>query len=551
MLSASDWTAISAVDGCEVSVEDPEGGNTAYKFAFAQNARNDGWYFDLAAICDNFPANYSAADQMITVSYDVFAPTDAKPNDNWFVDISSNNDKVNTWHGGTAGTFGRFGGYGGNTKYKFIAATENTMSALGCKEVEGMVYGEWKTVTQKIDLGTKKVFVGQYGDNAPLTVVGYPASVTDGSLYLKVRPGEVSSNANGAAVYIKNISITYGEADTYTLTKGTVTGGDISFSNNTPKAGETITVTATPTNVGDILTALTADGAFNVTITGSTTATFVMPAADVTVNAEISAKKDIILPTYSDYTDVMGTVSCDKNQASEGETVTISAVPYEGYEVTGYTVTDESGAAIDGVSADVNGSFAMPAQNVKINAAFAKKSNAEILKFKNMTYGADAGQSFRIAADNNVTLMNYTKSDTLIKFDDVDFNNLQSIKVVTTGKSDTTMLSLYAADQVIDDVVVGTTPVTKDSTDRTGGKRYETQYLKLIEGASAFADAAANGTLSQSTAKSQYYIHNIDLSASSSAPTGVAPLYINISDANNSGFIGNYWYLVLEYAAIN
>lgn len=548
VLSASDWTAITTVDGCEVSVEDPDGGNTAYKFAFAQNVRNEGWYFDLAAACDNFPANYSDADQMITVSYDVFAPTDAKPNDNWFIDISSNNDKVNTWHGGTAGTFGRFGGYGNNNNYKFIASTENTMSALGCKEVEGMAYGEWKTVTEKIDLGTKKVFVGQYGDNAPITVVGYPSSVTDGSLYLKVRPGESSGNVNGAAVYIKNINITYGESDTYTLTKGTVTGGDISFSNDTPKAGETVTVTALPTNAGDILTALTANGAFDVQITGSTTATFVMPAADITVDAEISSKKDIILPTYGEYTDVMGVVSCDKTQASEGETVQISAIPYEGYRVAGYTVTDEGGQS---VAVFANGEFTMPAQNVNINATFEKKVDAEILKFKDMTYGSDTQQSFRIAKDNNVTLMNYTKSAALIKFDNVDFTNLQSVKVVTTGKSDTTMLSLYAADQITDDVIVGTTPVTSDSQSRTGGKRYETQYLKLNDGATAYASAAAIGTQTQATDKSNYYIHTIDMSSAVSAPTGTAPLYINISDDSSSGFIGNYWYLVLEYANVN
>ena len=80
---------------------------------------------------------------------------------------------------------------------------------------------------------------------------------------------------------------------------------------------------------------------------------------------------DLFEPTYSIKvagTIGHGTVSADKTNAHEGDTVTLTATPAEGYELSAFSVTDDKANAIT----VTDGSFTMPADNVTVGAAFSK-----------------------------------------------------------------------------------------------------------------------------------------------------------------------------------
>ena len=64
-----------------------------------------------------------------------------------------------------------------------------------------------------------------------------------------------------------------------------------------------------------------------------------------------------------------GSVSADKTAAAEGATVTLTATPDAGYELSNVTVTDENGNT---VTVTEDNTFVMPAANVTVNATFTK-----------------------------------------------------------------------------------------------------------------------------------------------------------------------------------
>ena len=73
-----------------------------------------------------------------------------------------------------------------------------------------------------------------------------------------------------------------------------------------------------------------------------------------------------------------GEVTADKAAAKEGEIVTLTATPAEGYELVSITYTPEGGTATDITSAK---SFTMPAENVTVTATF--KLRTFTIKFVN------------------------------------------------------------------------------------------------------------------------------------------------------------------------
>ncbi|MBP3738367.1 MAG: DUF5115 domain-containing protein [Muribaculaceae bacterium] len=94
-----------------------------------------------------------------------------------------------------------------------------------------------------------------------------------------------------------------------------------------------------------------------------------------------------------------GTVIADKTEAEEGETVTVTATPAQGYELTSLTYTAE-GAEPQAIE---NGQFTMPAANVTINATFSLIT-AELngVSFANNTYASWYGDQ-NLAVPENVT----------------------------------------------------------------------------------------------------------------------------------------------------
>ncbi len=141
----------------------------------------------------------------------------------------------------------------------------------------------------------------------------------------------------------------------YTITTEKTENGTVSTDKSGATFGEVVTVTATP-SAGYALSKIKVNGT---KISGNM---FIMPKADVVVSAEFVAD-------YTDYTITVGacengSVSLDKNTANNGETVTVTATPDAGYELSKILV---NGKEISG------NTFTTPAGDVTVTATFVKK----------------------------------------------------------------------------------------------------------------------------------------------------------------------------------
>lgn len=130
-------------------------------------------------------------------------------------------------------------------------------------------------------------------------------------------------------------------------------GVSASVDKETATAGETVTVTATP-GTGEVLNTVTVVGEngstpIETTVSGKT-ATFKMPDQDVTVTNVTFRTANTYTVTFSSSDDKFGTVSAEYNLAdftsgktvTEGDTVTFTATPKDGYALSGWTVNDAS-----------------------------------------------------------------------------------------------------------------------------------------------------------------------------------------------------------------
>lgn len=130
-------------------------------------------------------------------------------------------------------------------------------------------------------------------------------------------------------------------------------GVSASVDKKTATAGETVTVTATSIPQGQILNTVTVKGADNTLVTttvSGNTATFTMPDQNVTVTGVTFREANKYTVTFSSNNSEYGTVSAEYNGAdftsdtkvTEGDTVTFTATPKDGYALSGWTVNDAS-----------------------------------------------------------------------------------------------------------------------------------------------------------------------------------------------------------------
>lgn len=154
-----------------------------------------------------------------------------------------------------------------------------------------------------------------------------------------------SSNASDIKVWITDITKKYNISND--------SGKELTISPNQASAGETVTVTATPTS-GEVLKSVTVVGAdtkpVTTTVSGNT-ATFVMPDQNVTVTGVIFREAYKYTVKFSSSDDNFGTVSAMNGKSpltspsatvTEGDEVTFTAKPNEGYALSGWTVNNES-----------------------------------------------------------------------------------------------------------------------------------------------------------------------------------------------------------------
>lgn len=120
--------------------------------------------------------------------------------------------------------------------------------------------------------------------------------------------------------------------------------------------GETVTVKATPES-GEVLKSVTVvgedDGASIETTVSGNNATFIMPDQDVTVKEVTFRTAETYTVNFSSSDDKFGTVSAKHNGAdftsgttvTEGDEVTFTAKPNNGYALSGWTVNDVSASS--------------------------------------------------------------------------------------------------------------------------------------------------------------------------------------------------------------
>ncbi len=148
-----------------------------------------------------------------------------------------------------------------------------------------------------------------------------------------------------------------------------ITNGSVTCNKTSACAGETVVLTATPGNGYELTSITAAVGGNPVTVNGTgNIRTFTMPAQNVTVNAQFT----LIPPTTYSISIAEniahGSVTANKTSATEGETVTLTATPANGYQFSTWNVTAEGNETVT----VAGGSFTMPAHNVTVSATFTE-----------------------------------------------------------------------------------------------------------------------------------------------------------------------------------
>ena len=108
-----------------------------------------------------------------------------------------------------------------------------------------------------------------------------------------------------------------------------------------------------------------------------------------------------------------GTVAVDKTQAKEDETVTITAIPNEGYEVDSVTVSKAEGTVAVKQNSDGTYTFAMLAENVTVAVTF--KKTAEPVETETLELPL-ADNSFTQIGSSHLNVAKYTEASTELIF---------------------------------------------------------------------------------------------------------------------------------------
>lgn len=156
-------------------------------------------------------------------------------------------------------------------------------------------------------------------------------------------------------------------------------GVSASVDRKTATAGETVTVTATPTS-GEVLDKVTVEGADNksiaTTVSGNI-ATFIMPDQDVTVtNVTFRKAKECKVTIANNITN--GSVKANDNSSeitvSEGTPVTLVATPNDSYSFISWSITPEDCYTVADGSMTSATATIYPTDNITVSASFAQST---------------------------------------------------------------------------------------------------------------------------------------------------------------------------------
>ncbi|MFI3115401.1 MAG: S-layer homology domain-containing protein, partial [Clostridia bacterium] len=203
---------------------------------------------------------------------------------------------------------------------------------------------------------------------------------------------------------------------------GTVTSTPAQASKN-----NTVQLVATPADGYKLHTLYVIDAEGN-ELTVSNTNTFTMPNSKVTVSAifiEAIGEHTITcsVPTY-------GTISTDVTRANAGETVTITASPYDDYDLLSITVLDGSNNEVT----VVGNQFTMPDSSVTISAVFKAQIGDYFITLNESPNGTVVSSTPK--ADENVDVTLTLTPDTGYKVQSVVVLDTDGTEIATNTTDD-------------------------------------------------------------------------------------------------------------------
>ena len=292
--------------------------------------------------------------------------------------------------------------------------------------------------------------------------------VTDGKFTMPA--DDVTVSATFAKVYAVTIS-------------DEIENGKVVADPTSAKAGDEVTLTNTPAE-GYEFVSYSVTGVKSNEAVPVTDGKFTMPADDVTVSATFQ------LPAPATYAVTIaegiegGTVVADPTSAKEGDEVTLTNTPAEGYEFVSYSVT---GVHEELAVIVTDGKFTMPADDVTVSA-----------EFKAVDPSGD--EEVALAADMFYTWDGYGADASKIASATVDFKVGESVAAGTTVAGTGTVDYLTYAD------MTGSTKVIFEGKDGTAIRllmnRQESNTGPLVEKTATIADGKAEISLTDLT-----YVH--------------------------------------------
>lgn len=229
----------------------------------------------------------------------------------------------------------------------------------------GTVYGD-VTLREDLTIGANESLT--IPEDAALTI---PNGTTLTSSGVITNEGTLTNNGTltiGQGGSLTGNTVTGNGAVTYAVTVQAQGGGSASASPTVAKAGDIVTLTASPSSGYHFERWEVVSG--GVTLTGNQ---FTMLDQPVTVKA-VFEKNPYIPPTYAVTVPETtgGTVEVSPSRASSGRRVTITTQPAPGYELESLTVLDSRGSEIALTDqGDGKYTFTMPSRKVTVQASFA------------------------------------------------------------------------------------------------------------------------------------------------------------------------------------
>ena len=226
---------------------------------------------------------------------------------------------------------------------------------------------------------------------------------------------EISGNKATFTMPSSNVTVTptWGKLYNVTIVNADYHWGSVSRDKAKAVSGETVTLTITP-YYGYLLGSLEVKDESNNSVAveiSDNTATFTMPASDVSVTPTWSELYNVTVPNGNPRE---GEVTSDKAQAVAGETVTLTITPTDGYMLESLKVVDDSDNSIAVEISGNKATFTMPNSRVHVYSTW--------LTYKINIYGETGG---KVTSDKRNALAGETITLTIIPADGFVFGGLE------------------------------------------------------------------------------------------------------------------------------